>query len=636
MAIISYSNVALPVGGLGFIPAFEEVLDTTPTVGAATAGVYQLVNNNDGPFNGFKIQFESNVNGGGDFIYTNVGGVMKPAGTITFLFLRAPDGSFIAAAGPGTTGFGNAKLQDFYAALTNAAAATPKDAILAALDGLFSKSNVINGSPVADHLTAYGSSVGEVFGGGGNDVLWSRKHYDRKMVGGDGNDIIRVEDGDYEVLGANPDGTGGAGQTDTLEIVGYVGRSSHPSFDKLTNIDVLRFVAGDQPAPGAVNGAAMGANFDLTKIGVANLPSALTVHGSTTASPFSENYIGVYSGYDQAATKGMTINLSGWTFRTWDEERNYVNISTNSAQKALKDIVVGTKVADQIDTYRGDDTIRGGGGADEMHGGDGNDIFVYGSKEAVGGEHINGGDPAPQGPLALIAQSSAGGTDTVLVLADNDFSGVIFDLIERLKFGGKATATFEQDIVGNPEATIIGDGNVNTVSVQLKNTAGKIPGVDLSALTFQSWTDGVDKVVIRGTKSQDIITGSSRGDVVAGGEGRDSLQGGTGADAFLFDAGMGNGVDQIADFSRKQGDMIWFDLDVFSRLKSAAAKGSGVLKKSAFEIGRKADDKKDRVLYDKKDGTLRYDDDGSGKHKARVIAEFDDSPALKAGDIFVI
>jgi Ca2+-binding RTX toxin-like protein len=239
--------------------------------------------------------------------------------------------------------------------------------------------------------------------------------------------------------------------------------------------------------------------------------------------------------------------------------------------------------------------------------------------------------------MALAAQAAAAdGIDTVLVLADNNFSSATFDSIERLKFGGKATATFAQDIVGNPQAIVIGDGNANSVVVQLKNTAGKVPGVDLSGLTFQSWTDGIDKVVVRGTKSQDIITGSSRGDVIAGGEGRDSLQGGNGADAFVFDSGMGKGVDQIADFSRKQGDMIWIDLDVFAKLKSAVAKGSGTLKKSAFEKGRKADDKKDRILYDKKDGALRYDDDGSRKHKAHVIAVLDDSPALKAGDIFVI
>ena len=36
------------------------------------------------------------------------------------------------------------------------------------------------------------------------------------------------------------------------------------------------------------------------------------------------------------------------------------------------------------------------------------------------------------------------------------------------------------------------------------------------------------------------------------------------------------------------------------------------------------------------DGIVRYDGDGSGKHKAVIIAVLDDAAVLKAGDIFVI
>ena len=107
----------------------------------------------------------------------------------------------------------------------------------------------------------------------------------RKLVGGAGDDLIRVEEGTYEVHGGNADGSGAAGQTDTLEIVGYVDDSSYAYFTKFTNIDVLRFVAGDQPPPGIPEGASMGATFRLADIGIANLPSALIVQGSTDASP---------------------------------------------------------------------------------------------------------------------------------------------------------------------------------------------------------------------------------------------------------------------------------------------------------------------------------------------------------------
>lgn len=102
------------------------------------------------------------------------------------------------------------------------------------------------------------------------------------------------------------------------------------------------------------------------------------------------------------------------------------------------------------------------------------------------------------------------------------------------------------------------------------------------------------------------------------------------ANVFVFDAGLGSGVDRITDFRRKEGDDIHLAKSMFPKLKP------GKLKKSAFEFGIKADDRKDRILYDKNTGALRYDDDGTGKHKAKIFAILDDAANLKAADIFVI
>jgi hypothetical protein len=628
MATISYVNDVLPIGGRAFNPAFEEVLDTTPAVSNYTSNLYEITNNNGGALNGFKVQFTSNVNGGaGDFTYTNVGAVLKPAGTITGMFLRAPDGTVIAQVTTGTgTTFGDPKLQNFFTRLTNPSAETAKDAIFSALDNLFYNSNTTYGSPVADHLTGYGNNSGDIFGDGGNDVLWSRGYASRKLVGGAGNDLIRVEDGAYEVHGGNPDGSGAAGQTDTVEIVGYIDDSTNATLRKFTNIDVLRFVMADAPAPGSLETASMGARFELKDIGAANLPSNLTVVGSAAA--YTENYIGIDTGYDAAATKGVTFNLSGWIFKTWSEERNGVYINTNSAAKALNDVITGTSVADQINTYFGDDTIRGGGGADELNGGGGNDTFIYGKNEAAAGEYANGGY-GPQGGTA----------DKVLILGDNDFTGVSFVGIEKFVFGAAAKVVFSQNFVNGLGAgaevtalaespVIVGDAKVNSVVFQMNKDGSGNPSIDLSDVVFSSWSNGVDRISINGTKSIDTIAGSIKGDVINGGEGGDTLQGNAGADAFVFDASFG--VDHIADFRRKEGDKIHLDDAVFTRLKL------GVLKKKAFEIGEEADSRKDRIIYDKEDGIVRYDDDGSGKHKAVIVAVLDDAATLKAGDIFVI
>ena len=107
MATISYVNDVLPIGGRSFNPGFEEVLDPTLRHSAPPApGVYELVNNDNGPFKDFKVQFLSNVNGRGNFTYVIDGnsGEVWPSGTITGMFLRAPDGTVIAQVIAGAAG----------------------------------------------------------------------------------------------------------------------------------------------------------------------------------------------------------------------------------------------------------------------------------------------------------------------------------------------------------------------------------------------------------------------------------------------------------------------------------------------------------------------------------------------------
>jgi Ca2+-binding RTX toxin-like protein len=218
----------------------------------------------------------------------------------------------------------------------------------------------------------------------------------------------------------------------------------------------------------------------------------------------------------------------------------------------------------------------------------------------------------------------------MLVLGDNDFSDVSIGGIEILAFGGKATATFNQYIAGSESQvqTVQGDSNVNTLAVTVINYGYGPSAVDLSGLTFQSWS-AADKVMIAGSSASDFIAGSVVGDVIDGGLGKDDLQGNAGADTFVF-ALKTRGVDHIADFMRKEGDKIGLVGINFPTLKA------GVLKKKAFEIGEEADSRKGRIIYDKEDGILRYDDDGSGKHKAKIIAVLDDAASLKAGDILVM
>ena len=289
-------------------------------------------------------------------------------------------------------------------------------------------------------------------------------------------------------------------------------------------------------------------------------------------------------------------------------------------QKPLNDTVIGSKVNDYIDAGYGDDVVRGGLGADSLNGGGGNDTFVYGANEAAPDEYIAGGDSGPLG----------GSADRFLILGDNDFTKAEFYGVEQLAFGGTATAAFNQYFIGEYGiATVIGDSHANTLAVRMVSSSNGPSAIDLSDLAFKSWSTG-DAVSIVGTKALDTIGGSAQGDLINGGLGSDNLQGNGGADTFVFDLGFGKGVDHIADFHRKEGDTLEFAKAAFGKLKL------GELSKSAFATGTEAHDRSDRIIYDKQAGVIRYDDDGSGKHAAHIIAILDDAASLKSGDILVI
>ena len=623
MANITFVNNTAPVGGLSYNPGLEEVLDATGTLGGLTSKLFEVINNEPGAFNGYKVQFTSNANGGaGDFTYLfSPNGPLEPHGTITGVTVRAPNGTIILEVTPGATGFDDQKLDHFFTRLINPAAESPSDAALSALGNLLRKVNLIQGSSIADHATAIGTNGTQVLGGLGNDTLSSTKGYrEAEFSGAGGNDVIRVADGKFQIHGANADGSGGSGETNTLEIRGYHDHSSYAVVDKVTDIDVLRFTDVDAGISSASNESDMEVVFLAGDIGAGRLSPTLAVQGSATTSPFSYNEISINAVADPTATKGVTIDLSKWTFSGWDADHGQVRIHTSNGQKPLNDTVVGSKVNDYIDTGYGDDVIRGGSGADNLYGGGGNDTFVYGANEAAPDEYIAGGDDRPRD----------GSADRFLILGDNDFTKAEFYGVEQLAFGGTATATFNQYFIGEYGiSTVVGDSHANTLAVRLVSSSNGPSAIDLSDLAFKSWSTG-DVVSIVGTKALDTIAGSAQGDVINGGLGSDNLQGNGGADTFVFDVGFGKGVDHIADFHRKEGDTLELTKAAFAKLKL------GELSKGAFATGDEAHDRNDRIIYDKKDGVVRYDDDGSGKHAAHIIAILDDAASLKHGDIFVI
>ena len=242
----------------------------------------------------------------------------------------------------------------------------------------------------------------------------------------------------------------------------------------------------------------------------------------------------------------------------------------------LANLLSGNAGANLLAGLAGDDVIDGGLGADDMRGGVGNDLYVVDDAGDIADE--DGGD----------------GIDTIE-------ASIGFSLADALHAKG---AIENLTLAGAADIAATGNNLANLI------------------------TGNAGANILEGAGGNDRVAGGGGNDVVGGGRGNDILTGGDGANSFVFALGRTANADVITDFSAE--DTIVLDNAVFAKLKG------GVLKGKAFHEGRQAHDANDRVIYNEKTGVLRYDDDGTGLHKAKIVAILDDGTDLRAADFFVI
>jgi len=142
---------------------------------------------------------------------------------------------------------------------------------------------------------------------------------------------------------------------------------------------------------------------------------------------------------------------------------------------------------------------------------------------------------------------------------------------------------------------------------------------------------GVD--LLSGDIGADNLNGGGAADILAGGAGKDVLTGGTGADGFLFDIKGNSHADTIKDFKKVDGDLIFFDNSVFTKLTGNALTLDGMLANGAFKqanditlTGGATVDGNDRVLYNPTDGKFYYDTNGSADGGRTMVGTIFDTP----------
>nr|WP_316653477.1 hypothetical protein [uncultured Gellertiella sp.] len=273
---------------------------------------------------------------------------------------------------------------------------------------------------------------------------------------------------------------------------------------------------------------------------------------------------------------------------------NVLGVITGTGN-GLANVLRGNDLSNTLYGLAGNDTLYGTPGTDHLYGGTGNDTYYIDSN---------------QGAATIVDETTGGANDIDTVVSpDNvNLSDVTHFLgqIENVTLTGGSYC----DATGNALANVlVGNTAANTL-------------------------DGGDNDdTLYGRGGYDRLLGGNGKDNLHGGLGRDILAGGAGKDYFYFDTKLNalTNVDHIVDFTSGT-DRIELSHKIFTTLPV------GALAKSAFldTTSAKAKHAGDRLIYDSTNGKLYYDDDGTGKHAATLIAVFDNHAKPTAADFDII
>lgn len=298
----------------------------------------------------------------------------------------------------------------------------------------------------------------------------------------------------------------------------------------------------------------------------------------------------------------------------------------------------GLKGDDNLSGDDGNDYLDGGLGADIMAGGAGGDTFIV---DNLADEVLEFNEAGADLVKSSISYTLGANVENLTLIGTSKINGVGNELANALTgndavnrldglggsdtldgglgadamYGGLGDDTFIVDNVG--DRTIdVASGGTDTV---------------LSSVSF-TLIGQVDNLTLTGTDAINA-TGSSLANVITGNGANNILAGGGGADTFVFASNLGpNNIDTITDFSVVQ-DTIHLDQSVFTAFTVL-----GPVTATQFQdLSKGAADGFDRIIYDRPNGDLYYDADGSGAAFTAIkFADIQNSAALTYADFLII
>jgi Ca2+-binding RTX toxin-like protein len=252
------------------------------------------------------------------------------------------------------------------------------------------------------------------------------------------------------------------------------------------------------------------------------------------------------------------------------------SLANSITGNGFNNALLGNGGNDTLDGGGGNDRLDGGPGFDTLRGGSGNDTYVLGND-------------------ANLVVDSGGAADLATTTSTRS-----------MLLGGLATI----------ERLTLLSGNISASGNRLNNTIIGSAGAN----------------TIKGYIGNDTLSGGGGNDTLYGEAGIDRLTGGAGKDNFVFNvAPTFANRDVITDFSHHD-DTIKLSHSFFKGM------GTGPLKSQYFFAGTHAHDGDDHIIYNKANGALYYDSDGTGAHAQVQFATILDHAiaGLAASDFVLI
>lgn len=277
------------------------------------------------------------------------------------------------------------------------------------------------------------------------------------------------------------------------------------------------------------------------------------------------------------------------------------------------------------------DTFEGSAGADILNGDDGFDYVSFAHAKAGVTASLSGGSG---GDAADDTYTGIEG------LIGSSFNDVFFGNGSALLKGGlgndtyylKAGDAFEEAVGGGRDTVIVSGSYGLSAGAQIEVL--KLSGVSSKTTANLTGSDIANE--IRGHAGKNTLKGQGGNDTLYGGNGNDGLYGGSGKDTFVFDTtpNKKTNVDRIYDFNPTY-DSIQLENKIFTKLGKGSSKGVK-FNADMFVKASRAQDREDRVIYDKKTGALYYDKDGTGSSAQVKIATLNKNLKLTYHDFYVI